>query len=438
MSGRRATALAIAYSPAARKQSALGTALLASLLTAAMPVTSRNYPEVAENIEEIFDCTGEEVVDEIVTRRIARLAIEFQVSPLFLAWLTAFGFGIAQAPTGGPAADEVQTLTIDATGGTFIATVPAYDGLAGGPTSAIAWNATAAQLRAALERIVGSGNVAVTKAGNVFTITFRNSLGSFIMPAITTNAGGLTGGAQTAVVATTTPGAQRTADISRLAAGVYDVPLTTLMVGFRNSNRAPVEFRDVAVGDFEVTWRAGEIVTGRATLVGSADLLQTPGFTMPDCDTVRAIRASDTRVTLGSTVYRNKGGSFNYSNELLMEDHAHTTDGLDIDRLERGDVRRQTTSTLVPGEPGDDLYESAAARETLAWALRVGPAGNNVTYANPTARMTFDGGQRIGFEGQGRESVIRLRPLLYKVQGNSLTPVYATANVDQSATMLSI
>jgi len=64
------------------------------------------------------------------------------------------------------AGDEVQTLTLSGspTGGTFALGVPRDDGTIT-PTAAIAFDATAAQVRAALAVVLGAGNVAVTGSG---------------------------------------------------------------------------------------------------------------------------------------------------------------------------------------------------------------------------------------------------------------------------------
>lgn len=98
--------------------------------------------------------------------------------------------------------DEVQTITIDADGGTFTITFSAQT------TTALAWDATAAQVQAALEALstIGIGNVLVTKSGLVYTVVFRSALGSQNVAAMTTTATGLTGGAGTAAVATATAG----------------------------------------------------------------------------------------------------------------------------------------------------------------------------------------------------------------------------------------
>lgn len=95
---------------------------------------------------------------------------------------------------------EVQTLTIDATGGTYTIT---GNGLT---TDPIAENASAATVQAAIRGLGGDyAEVVVTgSAGGPYTITFPAHVGN--VAALTTDATSLTGGAGTAVVATTTSG----------------------------------------------------------------------------------------------------------------------------------------------------------------------------------------------------------------------------------------
>lgn len=98
--------------------------------------------------------------------------------------------------------NEVQTITIDATGGTFTVAVGAQ------VTGNIAYNASAETLEAALEGLsnVAPGDVQVTKAGSVFTLTFGGAYGKQNVAPVVTDPALLTGGASTAVVATQTAG----------------------------------------------------------------------------------------------------------------------------------------------------------------------------------------------------------------------------------------
>ncbi len=101
---------------------------------------------------------------------------------------------------------EVQTIVVDATGGTFTVS---FDGET---TAAIAANVTAATVLAALELLstINSGDLSIVRSGSAnaytYTLTFAGRYLGLNVPAVTTGAGSLTGGAGTAVVATTTAG----------------------------------------------------------------------------------------------------------------------------------------------------------------------------------------------------------------------------------------
>lgn len=116
MSQRRASSLAIAYSPVWKKQSAWDVPLVGSDLTRAFPATSRNYLDLDQTTEDIDDCTGEDFLFELLLGQFARLNVDFDLDPDVFAGLVAFAYGVAAAPSGGT--DEVQTETVTATGGT--------------------------------------------------------------------------------------------------------------------------------------------------------------------------------------------------------------------------------------------------------------------------------------------------------------------------------
>lgn len=97
---------------------------------------------------------------------------------------------------------EVVTITINATGGTFTIS---YEG---DTTGAIAWNATAATVLAALEALPSfePGNLTVSLNTLVYTITGAGVRSGVNLGTFTTGAGSLTGGAGTAAVAVVTQG----------------------------------------------------------------------------------------------------------------------------------------------------------------------------------------------------------------------------------------
>lgn len=108
--------------------------------------------------------------------------------------------------------NEVQSVKVNATGGTFTLT------FGGQTTAAIAYNANATtgapSVRAKLEALstIGTGNVSVSGGpGNSggttpYVVTFIGDLGGQDVAALTANAASLTGGAGTVTVTTTTQG----------------------------------------------------------------------------------------------------------------------------------------------------------------------------------------------------------------------------------------
>src|SRR5262249_4712530 len=106
-----------------------------------------------------------------------------------------------------PKANEVQQVTVKATGGSFKLTF--NDGTTSKTTGAIAWNAPATganSVQSALEALsnIGAGNVAVTESSSfdsvnkrftvTYTVTFQGSLGNTPFSNMTFDASGLNAG----------------------------------------------------------------------------------------------------------------------------------------------------------------------------------------------------------------------------------------------------
>lgn len=165
MAQRRASQLTIGYSPNWLQQSAWDVPIPGSDLTKAFPATSRNYLDIDDTIEDIDDCTGEDLLLELVTAKVAKLNIDFDLDPDVAAGIAAFAYGVAAAPTGG--SNEVQTETITATGGTRRLTVQV--GANAQTTGDIPFNASGASIQTALEALsnVAASDIIVTESGNV-------------------------------------------------------------------------------------------------------------------------------------------------------------------------------------------------------------------------------------------------------------------------------
>lgn len=125
------------------------------------------------------------------------------------------------------AGNELQTLTITATGGTY------QLGLDGQYTTALAFNANQATIQAAITALLGSGNCTVGGTGP-FTFTFLQEYGNRNVATLQVNAAALTGG--TATVAKTTPGsAGATGTMAAAQTGATDGTQTAKAVLMQNT-----------------------------------------------------------------------------------------------------------------------------------------------------------------------------------------------------------
>lgn len=539
MATRRASQLTIAYHPTWQQQSDWDVPIDGAELTRAFPATSRNYLDIDETIEDVFNCTGEDFLFEILTGTFARLNIDMDVDPDVLAGIMAFAYGSAASPSAGT--DEVQTETISATGGTRTLTVQiganaqtttdinfnaaaadiqaALEALSNvapadivvasvgnvnevqtetvtatggtrtltvinpvtgvsGTTAAIAYNANAAAIQAALELLanVDAGDIVVSGAGPyVYTFSgpnYRNANVATIVPGTALLTGGstsfanttpgatgtrtytfsgvgfeaqdvaliapngyfLTGG--TSSFATTTGGLGSLHAISRLTG--YTLPLMTFYIGFRGSDKQPVIFKNVVVNSVRIRSASREKVTASIELIGSADLQDAVAFTMPECTDILPLRFADCQMSVG-------GVDFN-ANDLAREfeyyfqnDVSPRFDGSAVysTRHERADQRPSGFNMWVLGEPGDAIYTLAKNKTTLDTFIRIGPAGRNVKCRAPQGFVKL-APSPIRFGGDPAESEIALVIRPKKVSGDATTPTTVTANIAQSIVLLDV
>ena len=147
-----------------------------------------------------------------------------------------FFIAVEETTVGQAATNEVQvvTLTGGPTGGTFTLTY------SGQTTSAIAYNASAATVDAALEALsnIGAGDVAVTgSAGGPWTVTFGTALAATNVAEMTASGASLTGGSvQTFVTTAVTASAGPNHWDTAANWSPVNVPITGDDVRFENSD----------------------------------------------------------------------------------------------------------------------------------------------------------------------------------------------------------
>jgi hypothetical protein len=431
MSTRRSSQLTIGFSSAWKQQPAWDTPVSAADIDKAFPATSRNYLSNEETTDDVFDCTNEDFLFEIVTSKVSRLNIDMDVDPNVLAGLVAAAYGVAAAASGG--SDEVQTETVTATGGSRKLTVQV--GANAQTTADIPYNANAAAIQAALELLsnVDTADIVVGGAAGAFTYTFSGT--NFTkrdVRLIDVNTFGLTGG--TSTFAETTPGVGRTHAISRISG--YTLPLLTFYIGFRGSDKQPVIFKNVVVDSIRVRASAREKVTATVTLIGSGELNYAVGYSMPPCYDILPLRFGDCKMNIGGVDYiaSNAAREFEYYFQNNVNPRFDGS-GIYATRHERADQRPSGFNLFVLGEPDDALYNLALSRATLDVSVQCGPDGRMVKFRAPQAIVKL-APEPIRFGGDPPESEVAIVARPKKLSGDATTPTNVTAVIDAQSTLL--
>jgi len=175
----------------------------------------------------------------------------------------------------------VQQIAVNATGGTYTVSY------AGQTTSAIAYNASAATLLAALEALsnIPNGSLRVTQTVAVspaftYTIEFGGSLGETNVAAVTTGVGSLTGGTAAAVVTTPTAGAAVSSialvPILPTQVSIYAFATAPASISDTTNETSTYRLSDVMEAVWTVSSRYGAYYTLDASQSSFGAMVETP------------------------------------------------------------------------------------------------------------------------------------------------------------------
>lgn len=298
-----------------------------------------------------------------------------------LPWLLELAGWVGTRTTGaGGGTNEVQTVTITGapTGGTFTLT------FRGATTAPLAYNASVAQVQAALEALgsIEAGGVLVAGGplpGTAITVTFQNQLAGWNVPQMTA-AHNFTGGTTPNVaVTTTTPGvagavadpdgrtipatAQRWVYAKRT--GILTAQSAQLTLIYANEAFA---YRGTGFGISSLSITAAGEVT--AELVGLyLDRIDVPAITpVYDANSIPPIRRGD----LFITSLANGGNPSDFSVNLVNPIEAYSSMSIDPpsdypDKLEVADARVMVTGTIPKRAIDNEDY--VALRDATAFPL---------------------------------------------------------------------
>lgn len=422
--------LFLAYSPIFKKQSAWDMPLANADISSRHPQDTPTFPVNQFTREETRDCNGEYVIFEEITSRLKRLQFGFYPNGQIAAGWLALAMGAAASPTGA-AANEIQTITSTATGGTFKVTFT-FEGVT--DSVDIPYNATASAIEGYLQtlRSIRAGNV--TCAGTLgagVACTFGNALGNASLPEMTIDNTNATGG--TASVAQTTAGNNYLHAITRSSSD--QPPQTSIIYGFEGDTTNPVKGKNVVVNSWKVSGTVRGKVLCEIDLLFSGEVDEALAYTVPDCVNFQPIKAADVRLDINGTYYTQnlREFSYEYSNNILTGDDPFPFDGIDAVRLERGD-RTSSFMFQIFGSRGDALYTLVDSEAVEDVTLHVGGPGNRVSVYAPSTKLKFaDAG--IIFSGEANRSALSFTGTPFK-SATAGTPDYAEGRNSQSTAYL--
>lgn len=416
-----------------KRQSAFGTAMADASLDKRHNCTV-TFEDVVER-QVVYDCSQQDIHEETVESKLKRVRINYSsvTAQIISGWLAYF-LSAAAAPTGTPA-DEVQTVTIDATGGTFTLSFT-FEGLTG-TTGALAWNATAATVQAALEALdsIGAGNVSVSLTGLVYTVTFIGNLAKANVSTLVSNAAGLTGGAGTAVVATVAQGTNKFHALTRST----DDSLAKFSFGCGyegNSGANPEKYFNGVCDSMSVSIPKRKNVTLEIVLLARFTPAEMASFSVPTCANLPALKGRDCRLKLNSIFYTEElwQAGFTLSNNIPAGDDAFPFNGTEVANFERGEKPTQTVSLQILGSKGDAPYTLCESETKVPLEIYIGVPGERASVIFPNTLMKF-GTNRTQYVGELNRSAIVIDGMPHKDAGLG-APLKAEGNISQTSAFL--
>lgn len=379
-----------------------------------------------------YDCSETDLVGETENSRLIRVTITYaKISVQLLAGWLAYFLSSVGSVTGTPA-DEVQTITGTATGGTFTATFN-FEGKTG-TTGALAYNVSTAALQAALEALdsIGEGNVAVSGAPGEWIVTFQGRLAKANMPMITLGTGSLTGGS--ASVAQTTAGTNKVHPMSRST----DDALVkfSMAAGFENDAQPFEKFWKLVCDALTITLTRRKEVTLSVVCLGRFTPEEIEDFEVPDCVIPEPLHGRDVRIKWNTAWITNDlwSSTIQLNNNVPAGDDAFDFDSEEIGELERGEKPTQTISLQILGKRGDTVHTDAKAKNTIPLEIHLGKPGERVSILAPSTKVKL-AASNFTFVGDANRSAINVDAVPYRDE-TLQAPFRAEANIAQTSAFL--
>ena len=356
-----------------------------TLCTHLLSLENRSFPTSTPTVQDIISCDGQDLSDEQITRLIGGFDIEFFADDIDLAWAAAVTYGSCSAPASIGASNAVYSLAISATGGTYRLIFN------GRSTAALAWNANAAAIQAAIDALLGAGLWVVGGTGPwSLTAAGANLNAEVLAPRVTLTK--LTGG--TATITPTTEGGPARKSYTITKQTEKQLPAFTAVIGYQSGSAW--RMADIVVNQFAVSLEDSGLYRVRMGLIWSGLYDKLTGFTFAGCAARDLLESKYSKVLFGATNVTDEisVNEFSLQNNARI-DSAYTNVLKIPQRLERADLRPQTFK-MKADESDDSVYDLVMANNQEGTrggvTSRIGSAVRGVTINAPETVLRMDGG----------------------------------------------
>jgi hypothetical protein len=364
-------------------------------------------PSTERTRETIYDCDNVHIIREEINSQVDRWIISYPATAQQLAKRLAFAKGAAAAPTGTPA-DEIQTATdVNIDGGAAPMTFD-FEGKTD-TTSAIDWDASAAEYQAALEELnsIGAGNVSVSgslAAGLV--VTFIGRLAKANVPLITFGAGFLDGATPvTPTFVQSTAGANNLHLITLSASDV--LPEFNFFTGWLSVSSSFKRHVNAVINRVTLTIPRRKLAAVEIEILASSDTQLDPTFTVPACIIPDPVKAADCRVQEDGDWITGDVEQivYEFNNNVAIDDNLFGFDGIDIVAPERAEQFIETVRIQIQGSEADAFYQDAKAELEKPVVMYIGRPGERVVITMPLVSLKLDSGITFNTAGDSVISV---------------------------------
>lgn len=392
------------FSPTFKKQTNLKTALNDAAITKRHPFVTPSKPSRTRTRRLVYHCNGIDVYEEKVTDQFSRWTFGFPADATLIAGWSAMNYGAALAPVGTPQ-NEVQTIQNAAAANNSYRLKLTLEGRSA-TTKLIAWNAAAAEIKAALVATDWIDSVDLTVTGTLaagINVTFTGKFAKADIPALEIVENTVSLG--TTTVTETTKGANKIHAISRSSS--VEMPTTSFIIGWEESEIFS-KHKGFACDAIIIDAQNREDLSCTVELIGRADTEQVVDFVAPLCQTINPIEVDSCRMLIDGEYLMEDMSSFRWErrNNIPVGKGAFPWADKNLGLAWRGPKPTESLAFGFYGKEDHPLYVKCDEEVKVPVVAHLGNPGDRYSIIAPNVKLKL-GEPDITFDNDLRRSVVQ-------------------------------